>query len=154
MIGTTHFINALVQRKRDLRPVAVLRLCSHASAALPPFVDFPEDVREIIEGIMQLVRPSTPCRTPLAASTPSPFMRAQSRAGDTHLVAGGFEYTGQPLGNIDREEIVTACRAAKAKGIGSFAGAILLHRVAPRAFPLLLSHSALVCFILWLIPLQ
>ncbi|XP_035686688.1 uncharacterized protein LOC118422924 [Branchiostoma floridae] len=44
-IGTTHFVNALVQR-RDLVPVSVVRLCGTASRALPPFCDFPQDLKK------------------------------------------------------------------------------------------------------------
>src|SRR4051812_10671832 len=39
MIGTTHFINALVQAKR-LAPTAALRLGLPATKALPPLVDW------------------------------------------------------------------------------------------------------------------
>lgn len=48
-IGTTHFVNALVQRK-DVVPVAVLRLCGPASRSAPPFIDFPDDLRRVIAG--------------------------------------------------------------------------------------------------------
>ena len=41
MIGTTHFINALVEAER-LAPTAALRLGLPATASLPPFVDWPE----------------------------------------------------------------------------------------------------------------
>jgi len=47
MIGTTHFTNAVVQR-RDLAPVAAVRLCLPATASLPPMVDWPADLREVI----------------------------------------------------------------------------------------------------------
>ena len=43
MIGTTHFTNAVVQR-RDLMPVAAIRIGLPASASLPPFCDWPEDL--------------------------------------------------------------------------------------------------------------
>lgn len=48
-IGTTHFVNAVVQRK-GLAKVAVLRLCGPATVALPPFCDFPADLRKLIGG--------------------------------------------------------------------------------------------------------
>ncbi|XP_033124834.1 uncharacterized protein LOC117123108 isoform X2 [Anneissia japonica] len=48
-IGTTHFVNAVVQRQ-GLAKVAVIRLCGTASKALPPFSDFPDDLRKVIEG--------------------------------------------------------------------------------------------------------
>lgn len=47
MIGTTHFTNAVVQR-RDLAPTACVRLCLPATASLPPMVDWPHDLREVI----------------------------------------------------------------------------------------------------------
>ncbi len=48
MIGTTHFTNAVVQR-RDLLRTAVIRLAAPASAILPPFVDWPGDVRAAVD---------------------------------------------------------------------------------------------------------
>ncbi|MBW6398375.1 hydantoinase/oxoprolinase family protein [Roseomonas sp. HJA6] len=49
MIGTTHFVNAVVQR-RDLAPVGALRLGLPASRSLPPFCDWPEDLAAIVRG--------------------------------------------------------------------------------------------------------
>ncbi|XP_070579086.1 uncharacterized protein [Ptychodera flava] len=46
-IGTTHFINAVIQRK-NLAKVSVIRLCGPASTAVPPFCDFPEDLTEVM----------------------------------------------------------------------------------------------------------
>jgi N-methylhydantoinase A/oxoprolinase/acetone carboxylase beta subunit len=47
MIGTTHFTNAVVERKRLLE-VAAVRIALPATQALPPMVDWPEDLREAI----------------------------------------------------------------------------------------------------------
>ena len=49
MIGTTHFINAVVQR-RSLAQVAVLRIALPATAGLPPFTDWPDDLAECTNG--------------------------------------------------------------------------------------------------------
>lgn len=49
-IGTTHFVNAIVQRK-GLTKVAVLRLCGSASRAIPPLCDFPADLKKVIGGM-------------------------------------------------------------------------------------------------------
>jgi N-methylhydantoinase A/oxoprolinase/acetone carboxylase beta subunit len=49
MIGTTHFTNAVVQR-RDLTRVAAIRIGLPASASLPPFVDWPEDLAALVRG--------------------------------------------------------------------------------------------------------
>src|SRR5690349_17626786 len=40
VIGTTHFINAVIQR-RGVTPVAAIRIGLPASASLPPFCDWP-----------------------------------------------------------------------------------------------------------------
>jgi N-methylhydantoinase A/oxoprolinase/acetone carboxylase beta subunit len=47
MIGTTHFTNAVVERRR-LIPTACIRLGLPATAALPPMVDWPPDLRETL----------------------------------------------------------------------------------------------------------
>jgi len=49
MIGTTHFINALVEARR-LAPTAALRLGLPATASLPPMVDWPARLVEAIAG--------------------------------------------------------------------------------------------------------
>ncbi|GAB3488205.1 hydantoinase/oxoprolinase family protein [Flexivirga lutea] len=49
MIGTTHFINGLVEARR-LAPTAALRLGLPATQALPPMVDWPERLRTAIGG--------------------------------------------------------------------------------------------------------
>ncbi len=49
MIGTTHFINALVEARR-LAPTAALRLSLPAGASLPPMVDWPQRLVEAIAG--------------------------------------------------------------------------------------------------------
>jgi N-methylhydantoinase A/oxoprolinase/acetone carboxylase beta subunit len=46
-LGTTHFTNAVVQR-RDLAPTAAVRLGLPATQALPPMVDWPPDLRDSI----------------------------------------------------------------------------------------------------------
>lgn len=55
MVGTTHFTNAVVQR-RDLTPVAAVRIGLPASASLPPFCDWPDDLAELCRGGVYMVR--------------------------------------------------------------------------------------------------
>ncbi|MFF4776066.1 hydantoinase/oxoprolinase N-terminal domain-containing protein [Microtetraspora fusca] len=55
MIGTTHFVNALVEASR-LEPVAAVRLGLPATAALPPMVDWPDRLRTAVEGRTYLCR--------------------------------------------------------------------------------------------------
>jgi N-methylhydantoinase A/oxoprolinase/acetone carboxylase beta subunit len=47
MIGTTHFTNAVVERRQLVRTAAV-RLCLPAAQCLPPMVDWPADIREAV----------------------------------------------------------------------------------------------------------
>ena len=47
VIGTTHFVNAVVQR-RHLSPVAAIRIGLPASASLPPFCDWPTDLATLV----------------------------------------------------------------------------------------------------------
>jgi N-methylhydantoinase A/oxoprolinase/acetone carboxylase beta subunit len=54
MIGTTHFVNAVVQR-RDLARVGALRIGMPASQSLPPFCDWPEDLAALVRGQVHMV---------------------------------------------------------------------------------------------------
>jgi N-methylhydantoinase A/oxoprolinase/acetone carboxylase beta subunit len=47
VIGTTHFTNAIIER-RHLAPIAIVRLGLPATQCLPPMVDWPEDLREAV----------------------------------------------------------------------------------------------------------
>ena len=47
MIGTTHFTNAVVERKHLAR-IAAVRLCLPAAQCLPPMVDWPDDIRQTV----------------------------------------------------------------------------------------------------------
>ena len=54
MIGTTHFLNAVVEG-RHLEKTGVLRLCGAATRALPPMIDWPDDLRALVDGGVALV---------------------------------------------------------------------------------------------------
>ena len=54
MIGTTHFVNAVVQR-RGLNRAAALRICLPSSASLRPMVDWPEDLAAVVDDGTYLV---------------------------------------------------------------------------------------------------
>src|SRR5689334_3945436 len=54
MIGTTHFVNAVVQR-RELAPVGALRIGLPAAASLPPFCDWPADLARLVRGQVHMV---------------------------------------------------------------------------------------------------
>ncbi len=47
MVGTTHFINALLQR-RGLAKVCTIRICGPATHAIPPMSNWPRDLKEAV----------------------------------------------------------------------------------------------------------
>src|SRR5260370_19591954 len=49
VIGTTHFVNAVVQRK-GVAPVAAIRMGLPTGASLPPFCDWPPDLAALANG--------------------------------------------------------------------------------------------------------
>ncbi|CCB66694.1 hydantoinase/oxoprolinase N-terminal domain-containing protein [Hyphomicrobium sp. MC1] len=55
MIGTTHFTNAVIER-RDLDKVAALRIGLPANAGLPPFIGWPPDLVAAMRGSVHMVR--------------------------------------------------------------------------------------------------
>lgn len=54
MIGTTHFVNAVVQR-RDLIRIAAIRIGLPASRSLQPMVDWPGDLRDAVDPLVFMV---------------------------------------------------------------------------------------------------
>lgn len=55
-IGTTHFVNAVIERSANkLSKVAVVRLCGPASRALPPFADFPNELKILMKASVHMV---------------------------------------------------------------------------------------------------
>jgi N-methylhydantoinase A/oxoprolinase/acetone carboxylase beta subunit len=55
MVGTTHFTNAVVQR-RDLEPVAAIRIGLPSGRSLPPRVDWPEELAARVDGGTYMLR--------------------------------------------------------------------------------------------------
>jgi N-methylhydantoinase A/oxoprolinase/acetone carboxylase beta subunit len=104
MIGTTHFTNAVVQR-RDLTPVAALRIGLPASASLPPFVDWPEDLADLVRGLVVMVeggheydgRPIVPLDT-------AAVRQAARRIRERGLTAAGIASVFSPLNPACEEE--------------------------------------------------
>ncbi len=54
VIGTTHFTNAVIEQ-RQLQRVGALRIGLPASASLPPFIDWPEDLAAQVRGDVHMV---------------------------------------------------------------------------------------------------
>lgn len=55
MIGTTQFTNAIVER-RHLLKVAAIRIALPATTGLPPFVDWPRDMKDAVQGATYLTQ--------------------------------------------------------------------------------------------------
>ena len=47
MIGTTHFTNAVIER-RELTETAIIRVCLPTGSGLPPMCDWPEDIGAVV----------------------------------------------------------------------------------------------------------
>ena len=90
-IGTTHFINAVVEMDRSrLASVGVIRLCGPFSKDIPIGIDWPPPLRDII-------------------------------CGYRGLVDGGLEIDGSLIAELDEDEVLRQCDIIKSKGIKSIA---------------------------------
>ncbi|KAK8056392.1 hypothetical protein PG993_001619 [Apiospora rasikravindrae] len=88
-IGTTHFVNAVVERDpARLSKVAVLRLCGPFAKHATPCIDWPADMRDLVLGY---------------------HARLQ----------GGLEVDGHLIADIDPAEIRAHCAVVREKGIRS-----------------------------------
>ena len=54
MLGTTHCTNALVERK-ELNKIGAIRIGLPASSAIPPMIDFPEDLKKLLGNHVYMV---------------------------------------------------------------------------------------------------
>ncbi|KAH6896634.1 hypothetical protein B0T10DRAFT_161139 [Thelonectria olida] len=90
-IGTTHFINALVEADaRRLDRVAVVRLCGPFTRQIPPFSDFPVGLRGILDG-------------------------------GAYYLSGGHEINGDEIAPLDPQQIRDAARRIVASGVEAVA---------------------------------
>ena len=75
VIGTTHFTNAAIERRRLTR-TAVVRLCLPAAQCLMPMVDWPEDLRAVVGDAVYLSSGGVEFDgTPIAPFEPSDLVR-------------------------------------------------------------------------------
>jgi N-methylhydantoinase A/oxoprolinase/acetone carboxylase beta subunit len=116
MIGTTHFTNAVVQR-RGLTRTAALRVCLPAARTLPPFVDWPDDLRAVVAGPAHMVRGGYE----VDGSPIAPFDADGVRAAARALAAEAAEAVAvtaafSPL-NPDMEEQAAAILAEECPGL-------------------------------------
>lgn len=92
IIGTTHFVNAIVQRSPLLQRVGVVRLCGGSKdgfgLGIPPFIDFPKDLRHVI-------------------------------AGKPYFCHGGHQISGVEISPIDPDELRNVAKGLVAEGISN-----------------------------------
>lgn len=95
IIGTTHFVNAVVQRSASLRRVGTVRLCGGPEEGfgrgIPPFTDFPPDLR----------------------------LRLQSQ--QPYFCHGGYQVSRDVISELDEEELAQVAASLVEEGIGDVA---------------------------------
>ncbi|KAH6609812.1 hypothetical protein Trco_003158 [Trichoderma cornu-damae] len=90
-IGTTHFINSLIEADaRRLDRVTVFRLCGPFTRQIPPFSDFPLGLRGILDG-------------------------------GVHYLDGGLEMDGREIAPLNPDQIREAVKSVVASGINAIA---------------------------------
>lgn len=90
-IGTTHFINAVVERDpMKLDRIAVIRLVGPCSRELPPFSDFPRDLASLINGY-------------------------------TCYCDGGYRINRKEISHINKSEIISNCEKIREIGLNTIA---------------------------------
>lgn len=89
VIGTTHFINAIVEHDvRRLSKVAIVRLSKSFTKEIPPFSDFPPDLAEILNGYYG-------------------------------YVDGGLHIDGAEEAPIVESQVIEQCKAIRERGISA-----------------------------------
>ncbi len=116
MLGTTHFTNAVVERK-SLSRTAVLRIGLPATAALPPFVDWPEDLKEAIGGVSYLVHGGYEFDgRPISALKPDEIREAARKIGDAGIDCVAISSVFSPV-NPDQERQAAEIIAEEIPGV-------------------------------------
>ena len=104
MVGTTHFTNAVVQR-RGLAPVAAVRIGLPASASLPPFVDWPADLAALVRGeVVMLEGGHEYDGRPLVPFDAAGMQRAARRIRDAGIRSVAVASVFSPLNGECEEE--------------------------------------------------
>ncbi|KAH7141962.1 hypothetical protein EDB81DRAFT_899419 [Dactylonectria macrodidyma] len=90
-VGTTHFINAVIEKdSRKLAKIAVLRLGGPYGREVPPFAGLPDDLRQIVEGF-------------------------------SAYLSGGLEIDGREIMPVDEAEVRETAEGIRAAGINNIA---------------------------------
>ncbi|KAJ4486286.1 hypothetical protein J3R30DRAFT_3655485 [Lentinula aciculospora] len=109
-IGTTHFINAVIEKDRSrLAPVAVLRLSGPFSRSIPPGIDWPADLRELVcahvaflDGGLEI--DGSVIREPNEAQVKEECIRIRS-LGIRSIVVNGIFSPADVLGELQEEKV-------------------------------------------------
>jgi N-methylhydantoinase A/oxoprolinase/acetone carboxylase beta subunit len=97
MIGTTHFTNAVVQRRHLIR-VAAVRICLPACASLPPMCDWPADLRSAVDPMVFLVAGGHEYDgRPIVPLDERAVREAARRTGDAGITAVAITSVFSPL---------------------------------------------------------
>jgi N-methylhydantoinase A/oxoprolinase/acetone carboxylase beta subunit len=113
MIGTTHFTNAVAQR-RGLARVAAVRIGLPSGASLPPFVDWPEDLTSIVRGEVFMIEGGNEYDgRPLVPFDEGAMVDAARRIRDSGILSVAVAGVFSPL-NAECEEQAAAILKAEA----------------------------------------
>ena len=104
MIGTTHFTNAVVQR-RGVSPIGAIRIGLPAAATLAPFVDWPADLRGMVEGPTFMIHGGHEVDGTILAPFDRKAMKgAAAKIRDSGVEAAGITSVFSPLNSaVERE---------------------------------------------------
>jgi N-methylhydantoinase A/oxoprolinase/acetone carboxylase beta subunit len=110
MIGTTHFTNAVVQR-RELEPVAAVRIGLPSGASLPPFVGWPQDLASRVQGAVFTIEGGHEYDgRPLVAFDEDAMLEAASRIRDAGIRSAAVASVFSPLNPCCEEKAAAVLR--------------------------------------------
>lgn len=97
MVGTTHFTNAVIER-RGLSRVAILRIGLPAASSILPLADWPEDLRDAVAGPIFLLEGGHEFDgRPIVAFDPAGMRRAAEAIRDSGITAVAITAVFSPL---------------------------------------------------------
>jgi N-methylhydantoinase A/oxoprolinase/acetone carboxylase beta subunit len=97
VIGTTHFTNAVVER-RSLSPVAAVRIGLPANASLPPFIGWPNDLARVVRGSIHMIAGGHEFNgRPITSLDRGAIREAAQRIGDSGINAVAITSVFSPL---------------------------------------------------------
>lgn len=116
VIGTTHFTNAVIER-RHLQAVGALRIGLPASASLPPFTAWPEDLLAMVRGQSYMVEGGHEYDgRPIAPLDIKAIREASRRMADAGLTSVAITSVFSPL-TAECENIAAEIAAEEIPGV-------------------------------------